>query len=245
MLDKGMFNVIDLNFVEGNETLYGVQFRKETIFMKQFFAVVILALVGVVSASAQVSQSNVWDDEEFAVEFVYRHANAKLEAPTSAPQLTLADPRNSLGFRVGYTHFFGRKDGRGNLGIGVEGGATFSNNDAATVDSGNIAIGRGQYKLVYMDNRPNQKVRLGGKLTAGIAREQFKYRCSQGSSGLTCGKGQNAWTLGAGTFVDFGEGRRRLRLGAEYYYSMYTKQSLAFPERSNKHNVELSAGLVF
>lgn len=209
--------------------------------MKQFFAVVILALVGVVSASAQVSQSNVWDDEEFAVELVYRHANARLEAPTGVSQLTLADPRNSVGFRVGYTHFFGRKDGRGNLGIGVEGGATFSNNDAATVDSGNIAIGRGQYKLVYMDNRPDKKVRLGGKLTAGIAREQFKNRCLQN----TCSNGQNAWTLGAGTFVDFGGGRRRLRLGAEYYYSIYTKQSAFFPDRANKHNVELSAGLVF
>jgi len=191
------------------------------------------------TVSAQDTPKGYWDDEELAVELVYRHANRNLEAPTAISQLGLRDARNSVGFRAGYTHFFGREEGRGNLGLGVEGGATFSNNDDATDDSGNIAIGRGQFKVVYQDNRPEKKVRFGGKLTAGIAREQFK------SVGFA-GAGQNAWTAGFGPFVDFGEGRTRLRVGAEYYYSYYTNQvNPLFPKRSNKHNVEASVGIVF
>lgn len=215
--------------------------------MKKIIALTILMLAGMMTVSAQDLPKGYWDDEEGSVELVYRHANRNLEAPTSVSQLGLADPRNSVGFRVGYTHFFGRENGRGNLGLGIEGGATFSNNDDATVDSGNIAIGRGQLKLVYMDNCPDKKVRLGVKATAGIAREQFKQRAVIGPSGEFAGfsKGQNAWTYGGGPFVDFGEGRTRLRVGVEYYRSVYTKQSVIFPNRSDKHNVEASVGLVF
>lgn len=128
----------------------------------------------------------------------------------------------------------------------MEGGATFSNNDNVTIDSGHIPIGRAQYKVVYQDNRSDKKVRFGAKATAGIAREQFKSRVSQSGGGISgVSRGQNVWTLGARTFVDFGECRRRFRVGAEYYRSFYTKQSTLFPEISDKHNFELSAGILY
>jgi hypothetical protein len=216
--------------------------------MKKLIALFgLLLATGFTATTVSAQEKGYWDDEELAVELVYRHANAKLEAPTSISQLGLADARNSVGFRVGYTHFFGRENGRGNLGIGVEGGATYSNNDAATLDSGNVAIGRGQFKVVYQDNRPDQKVRFGVKATGGIAREQFKQKALVTPSGAFAGlsAGANAWTFGGGPFVDFGEGRTRLRLGVEYYRSVYLKQNAYFPERTDKHNLEASVGIVF
>lgn len=197
-------------------------------------------------AFTSFSQTGRWADEEFAVEATYRHADAKFQTPTGVSQFGLADPRNSAGFRVGYTHFFGRENGRGNFGIGVEGGATFSNTEGATVDGGNIAIGRAQYKLVLQDNRPDKSVRFGVKGTVGAAREQFKNKAVPGAGGsVVASRGANAWTYGGGAFIDFGKKRKRLRLGLEYYRSIYLKQSPAFPERSNKHNFEASVGLAF
>lgn len=215
--------------------------------MKKVIALAILFLAGSFSAQAQSEPKGYWDDEEVAVELVYRHANAKLEAPTNITQLGLADARNSIGWRAGYTHFFGRENGRGNLGIGVEGGATYSNNDDATLDSGNIAIGRGQFKLVLQDNAPDKTVRFGVKATVGAAREIFKQKAVIGPNGGISGlsTGANAWTFGGGAFVDFGEGRTRLRLGAEYYRSVYAKTNAIFPGREDKHNVEASVGIVF
>jgi hypothetical protein len=215
--------------------------------MKKIVAVFTLMAAMAYTAVAQNPvKESTFEDVEGTVELVYRHANAKLEAPTSVSQLGLADSRNSVGFRVGFTKFFDNKaNARGNFGVGIEGGATFSGNDDATVDSGNTAIGRAQLKAVYMDNRPDKKFRLGGKLTAGIAREQFKYGTIAGPNGSIggFGRGQNAWTFGGGVFGDVGEGRTRLRLGLEYYRSIYTKQT--FDERKDKHNFEASVGVVF
>lgn len=207
---------------------------------------IIFSLLLLVLAVPCFAQTGRFADEEFSIEAVYRHADTKLQTPTGVSQFGLADPRNSAGFRVGYTHFFGRKDGRGNVGIGVEGGATFSNTEGATVDGGNIAIGRAQYKLVFADNRPDRSVRFGVKATAGAAREQFKNKAVPTAGGtVTASRGVNAWTYGAGAFVDLGKNRKRLRLGVEYYRSVYLKQSTAFPLRSDKHNFEASVGLVF
>ena len=215
--------------------------------MKNILAMfMILAAFAFTAVAQNTVKEGTFEDVEGSVELVYRHANAKLEAPTSVGQLGLADARNSGGFRVGFTKFFDDKaNARGNFGIGIEGGATFSGNDDATVDSGKTAIGRAQLKAVYMDNRPDKKFRLGGKLTAGIARERFKNKTFVGSQGevVGFGTGQNAWTLGGGVFGDIGEGRTRARIGLEYYRSIYTKQ--VFPERQDKHNFEASVGLVF
>ena len=213
--------------------------------MKKILAVFTLMAAMAFTASAQTVKEGTFEDVEGSVELVYRHANAKLEAPTSVGQLGLADARNSVGFRVGFTKFFDDKaNARGNFGIGIEGGATFSGNDDATVDSGKTAIGRAQLKAVYMDNRPDKKFRLGGKVTAGIARERFKTSFSGSGGEITgFGSGQNAWTVGGGVFGDIGEGRTRARIGFEYYRSIYTKQ--VFPERQDKHNFEASVGLVF
>lgn len=216
--------------------------------MKKVIALFVLMAAGLFGATTVSAQEKgYWDDEELAIEFVYRHANENIVRPNSVGELGLGDKRNSVGWRAGYTHFFGRENGRGNFGIGVEGGATYSNKDEATADNGNVAIGRGQFKVVLQDNAPDKKVRLGVKATAGIARENFKKRVVLGAGGGIAGlsAGPNAWTLGAGTFVDFGKERTRLRLGLEYYRSFYTKDLTPYPYLSNKHNLEASVGLVF
>jgi hypothetical protein len=98
---------------------------------------------------------------------------------------------------------------------------------------------------VLQDNRPNKSVRFGIKATVGAAREQFKDRAIVSGNAVVRSRGANAWTYGGGAFVDLGKNRQRLRLGLEYYRSVYLKQSTAFPERSDKHNFEASVGLVF
>jgi hypothetical protein len=213
------------------------------MFKKYTFAIAILmiALTSLVSA-----QTGRWDDEEFSLEATYRHADTKLATPTGVQQFSIADPRNSPGIRFGYTHFIGGENRRGNFGIGFDGGLNFSNTEGASLDGGPLTIGRFQYKMVLQDNRPDKSVRFGVKGTAGFAREIFRNRAVQGPGGsFQSSRGANAWTYGGGAFVDFGKHRKRLRLGLEYYHSIYLKQLAAFPERTNKHNFEASVGMTF
>jgi hypothetical protein len=198
-----------------------------------------------VATVATQAQEGRWADEELTLGVCYRHADAQLQRPTGVSQFGLQDPRNSVGPCGGYTHFIGRKNGRGNFGIGFDAGVLLTNNPEGTVDGGNIALGRASYKMVYMNNAPGKKVRPGVEISAGAAREQFRNRCVQGAQTITCSRGVNAWTYGGGAFVDFGEDRKRLRIGAKYYRSVYLKQSPLFPDRKDKHNFEANVGLVF
>lgn len=176
-------------------------------------------------------------DEEFAVEAVYLRRNVEVAIPDGST-FRFDRLKDSIGFRVGYTHFFGRKDARGDVGIGIEGGASFSNVEQATADSGNVALGRAQFKLVLQRNKPDKKFRPFVKGTVGAAREQFKYRflVSNGEiQGLS--RGPHSWTYGFGGGFDIGKNRTRFRTGCEYFRTGFGNGS--------QHNAECSVGLVF
>lgn len=210
---------------------------------RALFTITVFMLATILSAAPDTTAQSL-QDEEFTVGITYRHADSEFKLPTNVSQFGLSDPRNSVGPNFGYTHYFGGKNRRGNFGIGFDAVVTFSPNEDAT-DGGKTAIGRFAYKMVYMDNRPDKKYRLGVKGTVGAARETWRNRAFVQGQTVIRSRGANAWTAGGGAFLDIGKNRTRLRFSVDAYQSFYLKQSALFPERSDKFNLEGGISLVF
>lgn len=206
--------------------------------MRKLFTLVLFALFAVPMTAQSDDRLR---DTAFTLEFVV----GKKDVSFNSTAFQYDETKVGYGFRAGMEQFFGREGGRGDIGFGIKGGAAYSGVDAATVDSGNVVYGRGQGELIYQRNAPGKKFRPGVKVTAGFGRERFKVQANQVGNTIQISRGANFWTGGAGAFVDIGEGRKRVRFGAEYFYSKYRNEKNIFgDDRGPKHNFELSFGIV-
>lgn len=184
------------------------------------------------SFTVQAQDSPSWRDEEFSLELTYARRGVELLNRELRP----VPSKDHVGAKFGYTHFFGRDKGRGDLGLGIELGFARRLGEG---DDDTKTIGKGQVKLVWMNNAPDKKVRPGIKLAAGWFRDNFKdLNCSVGpGGGISCGQAETSETFGGGFFVDYGKGRRRVRTGIEYFTTSFNGQF--------QHNAEASVGFVF
>lgn len=158
-----------------------------------FKSLILIALLCV-----PVLSQDYWNDEEFTVEFTALRKNFDFAVPVG-DQFRIQRENDSLGGRFGYRHWIGRKNGRGDVGIGIEGGGNFSNIDSATVDSGNVTLGYAHVNLALQRNKPGVKFRPGIKALAGISRERFKLSVvTDPNTGAINGlsSGTNAWDYG-------------------------------------------------
>lgn len=182
-------------------------------------------------ASPLIAQDPSWRDEEFSLELTYARRGVELLNRELRPVAS----KDHVGAMFGYTHYFGRTGGRGDVGMGVEIGFARRLGEG---DSETRTIGRGQYKLVWQNNAPDKKFRPFVKGTVGWFRDNFKDNaCRSTDGGIFCGGVETSETFGGGLGFDIGKGRKRFRTGIEYFTTSFNEQF--------QHNVEARVGFVF
>lgn len=198
----------------------------------KLLSVLLITLLLSIATFAQGNSFPKYPDEEVAVEFVYLRRNFEFRVP-SGNDLTFDKANDSLGFRVGYWHNMGRENARGDVAIGVEGGATFH-----SVGESTVALGRGQFGLRLQRNKPGKTFRPFIKGTLGIARENFKdiVVTQNPDGGINFGGAEASFTYGGGVGFDIGKSRKRFRVGVEYFKTDF--------DAGPKHNVEFTLGVV-